>query len=85
MLYFALLPPDTRYMTQTRVTRAHTCTPVGTRDIADRLDLRPNTVAVYKTRGLLPPERWTISGLPVWCFEHDIEPELVDGRFSVRD
>jgi hypothetical protein len=58
----------------------HPCQPVGARDIADRLRLKPNTIAIYKTRGMLPPPRWHVSNNPAWCWEHDIEPTLIDGR-----
>lgn len=66
-------------------THKHTCEPVGSSDIADRLSLRPNTIAVYKTRGILPPERWFVSGLPVWCWQHDIAPNVVNGKLHAQN
>lgn len=61
---------------------SHEHGPVGISDIARRLNLAVNTVAVYKTRGLLPEPRWFISGYPAWCWQCDIEPKLVNGKFS---
>jgi hypothetical protein len=60
----------------------HEHDPVGISDIARRLSLAVNTVAVYKTRGLLPEPRWFVSQVPAWCWQCDIQPTLVDGRFS---
>jgi len=48
------------------------CDPVGARDIAERLEVQQNTVAMWRKRGLLPPHRWTVSGFPAWNWP-DIE------------
>jgi hypothetical protein len=55
-------------------TPSHACEPVGLIDIARRLKLRPNTLAVYSSTGKLPKARWVISDRPAWCWEHDIMP-----------
>lgn len=46
--------------------------PVGTLEIGERLGQRPQTVAQWNHRGLLPPHRWTVSGRPAWNWP-DIE------------
>lgn len=46
--------------------------PVGLIDIAERLGVAPRTPKMWKTRGLLPSARWTVSGGPVWDWP-DIE------------
>jgi DNA-binding transcriptional MerR regulator len=51
-----------------------TCDPVGTGEIAERLDVEHQTVRAWKVRGLLPEERWTIGGRPVWDWRQDIQP-----------
>jgi hypothetical protein len=48
--------------------------PVGGLEIADRLDVKRETVAMWKQRGLLPPARWTVSGEDAWDWHQDIEP-----------
>lgn len=40
--------------------------PVGMLEIGERLGARRQTVAQWHYRGLLPPQRWTISGYPAW-------------------
>jgi hypothetical protein len=50
------------------------CYPVGTGEIATILGVEHQTVRAWKTRGVLPPERWTIGGRPVWDLVLDIEP-----------
>lgn len=42
------------------------CEPVGAGEIADRLDVRPATVAQWLQRGLLPEHQWMIGGRKVW-------------------
>jgi MerR-like DNA binding protein len=42
------------------------CDPVGSDDIAARLGVKRQTVAMWKQRGLLPEPRWTVSGRPCW-------------------
>lgn len=51
-----------------------TAQPVGGLEIAGRLSVRPQTVAQWKQRGLLPPVRWTVSGEDAWDWALDIEP-----------
>lgn len=46
--------------------------PVGMAEIGERLGVRPQTVAQWRYRDLLPPERWTVSGRPAWNWP-DIE------------
>ena len=46
--------------------------PVGMLEIGERLGVRPQTVAQWHHRGLLPPERWRVSGRPAWNWP-DIE------------
>jgi predicted site-specific integrase-resolvase len=48
--------------------------PVGLREIADRLGVQPQSAYNWRTRGVLPPPRWTVSGQPVWSWQRDIEP-----------
>ena len=48
------------------------CQPVGAAEIAERLGVRPQTVAMWKLRGRLPAPRWTVHGLPAWNWP-DIE------------
>ena len=43
-------------------------------EVADRLGVKRETVAMWKVRGLLPPARWTISGEDAWDWYLDIEP-----------
>jgi hypothetical protein len=42
------------------------CDPVGVADIATRLDVRRQTVAVWKVRGLLPEPTWPRQAGPLW-------------------
>lgn len=57
--------------------------PVGEREIGDRLGTRPQTVAQWQFRGLLPPPRWTVSGHPAWNWP-DIERwARATGRLAV--
>ena len=39
---------------------------VGPAEIAHRLNVRAQTVAVWKVRGLLPPPALVVSNVPVW-------------------
>jgi predicted DNA-binding transcriptional regulator AlpA len=51
--------------------------PVGTLEIAARLGLQRQTVAVWRRRHSdFPQPRWTISGQPAWDWS-DIEPWLL--------
>ena len=48
---------------------AGACDPVGVAEIADRLKVKQQTVAMWKYRGKsvgLPEPRWEISRLPAW-------------------
>jgi hypothetical protein len=42
------------------------------REIGQRLDVRQQTVAMWKLRGLMPAVAWTVSGNPAWNWP-DIE------------
>lgn len=42
------------------------CTPVGVAEIAQRLDVRGQTVAMWRYRRLMPKPEWTVSGQPCW-------------------
>lgn len=58
------------------------CEPVGTFDIAERLNVRQQTVAMWKYRGLMPDPRWSVSKQPCWNWP-DIEKWARDsGRLS---
>lgn len=39
---------------------------VGAVEIAQRLDVKTNTVTNWKYRHVMPEPRWTVSGLPAW-------------------
>lgn len=59
----------------------HIHTPVGGKDIAERLGVRPNTVAQWLLRPgeRFPANRWLISSvIPAWCWECDIEPWAIE-------
>jgi hypothetical protein len=45
---------------------------VGVKEIADRLDVRQQTVSMWRFRELLPEPRWAVSGMPAWEWR-DIE------------
>ena len=40
--------------------------PVGVAEIADRLGVQPETVAMWRYRGRLPQPRWWVSRQPAW-------------------
>lgn len=46
--------------------------PVGMLEIAQRLGVKQQTVAMWKLRKLLPEPTWTVSGNPAWDWP-DIE------------
>jgi hypothetical protein len=48
------------------------CDPVGLAEIAERLGVKRQTAGAWRTRRLLPPPRWTVSGQPTWNWP-DIE------------
>ena len=39
---------------------------VGSREIADRLNVSIRTVQTWRARGVMPVAEWWISGMPVW-------------------
>lgn len=43
--------------------------PVGVVDIARRLGVRQQTVAMWRYRGLLPDPRWSVSNQPAWDWQ----------------
>ena len=49
-----------------KVNEAATRDIVGCADIAHRLDVKPQTVSMWRIRGLLPDPEWWISGVPAW-------------------
>ena len=42
---------------------------VGLKDIAERLNVKQQTAAAWKHRGLLPEPEWIVSGMPAWSWE----------------
>lgn len=42
---------------------------VGRAEIAERLGVPVNTVAIWRKRGVLPPPEWELSGGPIWRWE----------------
>jgi hypothetical protein len=62
-----------RYMARLRTSD---CDPVGSKDIAARTGVQPNTVHMWQKRGLLPEPRWHASGFPLWDWNVDIVPWL---------
>lgn len=54
--------------------------PVGVAEIADRLGVRRQTVAVWKVRGLLPEPEATVSGGPCWQWATIEEWAREEGR-----
>lgn len=53
-------------MPPSRPRRAGEPCPVGAAEIAERLDVKPQTVHTWRHRGLMPDPRWTVSGQPAW-------------------
>lgn len=49
-----------------------TVEPVGAVEIAERLGVRQQTVAMWKLRGIMPEPRWVVSGNPAWDWR-DVE------------
>jgi hypothetical protein len=46
--------------------KAESVEPVGVVDIAERLGVRQQTVAMWHYRGLLPVATWSVSRQPAW-------------------
>lgn len=42
------------------------CDPVGVLEIAERLGVKRQTARMWRTRKLLPPPDYVVSGLPGW-------------------
>jgi hypothetical protein len=40
--------------------------PVGIAEIAERLNVRRQTVDIWRHRDLLPEPEWTVGGRPAW-------------------
>jgi hypothetical protein len=58
------------------------CDPVGVVDIASRLGVKRQTVAVWKVRGLLPPPDWERGAGPLWEWSTIHEWALETGRME---
>jgi hypothetical protein len=56
-----------------------TADPVGLVEIASRLGLRRQTIAMWRMRhpDTFPTPRWTVSTLPAWDWRRDIVPWLI--------
>lgn len=63
-----------RYMTPRRHPRH--CDVVGPKEIAERTGVQENTVHMWRKRQVMPEERWTMSTVPLWCWDDDIVPWL---------
>lgn len=46
--------------------------PVGIAEIAERLNVKRQTVDIWRHRDLLPEPRWMVGGRPAWNWD-DIE------------
>lgn len=56
----------------TRVGTKAAMTPVGIPEIADRLNVKRETVDMWRYRGLLPDPKWVVGGRPAWDWK-DVE------------
>lgn len=60
--------------------------PVGLTEIAHRLDVAAQSAQNWRTRGVLPPARWTVGGRPAWDWHLDIHPwAAATGRLPRKD
>jgi hypothetical protein len=59
--------------------------PVGAAEVAKRLGVRGQTVHTWRQRKLMPPPRWTVSGLPAWDWNEIEEWARRTGRLRTRD
>lgn len=58
--------------------------PVGIKEIAARLGVKPQTVQNWRSGGRFPAPRWTVGGGPAWCWRLDVAPWALDtGRLVV--
>lgn len=53
---------------------------VGIKEIAERLGRKPQTAALWRHRGLLPPEEGVVSGAPAWHWKTIAEWAAATGR-----
>jgi hypothetical protein len=54
--------------------------PVGVVEISERMGVRPQTVAMWRYRGLLPDPRWSVSRQPAWDWDDIIAWAQRTGR-----
>lgn len=54
----------------------------GLGEIAERLGVRQQTVAMWRYRGLLPEPSWTVSGLPAWDWPDIARWAVATGRLD---
>jgi len=59
--------------------------PVGAAEIAERLNVRPQTVHAWRQRRVLPEPRWTVSGQPAWDWAEVEAWARETGRLSIPD
>ena len=52
-------------------------TPVGLKEIGERLGVARVTVDKWRARDRLPPPRWTVGGHPAWAW-CDVEAWAID-------
>ncbi|HSH59429.1 MAG TPA: hypothetical protein VK988_07270 [Acidimicrobiales bacterium] len=59
--------------------------PVGVVDIAKRLGVRQQTVAMWRYRGLLPEAPWRVSNQPAWNWPDIRRWAEANGRLLPRE